>query len=111
MMILSVPFFLPQVYGFCSMFLAFSPLSFTLISHFVFHYVGFTSSSSKPIAKLKKGVKQSKSLVDKLKQSKLVVVKTNSSKHKWRFHRITPKLEFSNTQDDPIEIEEAEEEM
>ena len=93
------------------MFLAFSSLSFTLISHFVFHYVGFTSSSSNPIAKLKKGVEQSKSPIDKLKQSKLSIVKINSSKHKRRFHRIAPKLEFPNTQDDPIEIEEAKEEV
>ena len=45
-----------------------------------------------------------------IKQSKLVVAKNTSSKPKWRSHRIAPKLEFSNAQDDPIEIEEAEEE-
>ena len=45
------------------------------------------------------------------KQSKLVVLKNNSSKLKRRSHRIAPKLEFSNTQDDPIEIEEAKEEV
>ena len=33
-----------------------------------------------------------------------------SSKPKRRSHRIAPKLEFSNKQDDPIEIEEVEEE-
>ena len=33
-----------------------------------------------------------------------------SSKLKRRSHRIAPKLEFSNTRDDPIEIEEAEDE-
>ena len=38
-------------------------------------------------------------------------MKNNSSKTKWRSHRIAPKLEFSNTQDDPIEIEEAKEEV
>ena len=37
-------------------------------------------------------------------------MKNTSSKLKWRSHRIAPKLEFSNIQDDPIEIEEAKEE-
>ena len=72
-------------------------------------YVGFTSSSSKPIAKLNKGVEKSKPYATKPKQSKLVVVKNTSSKLKRRSHMIAPKLEFSNTQDDPIEIEEANE--
>ena len=87
------------------------PEDLALISHFVFCYVDFTSFSNRPIAKLKKRVEQSKSPADKHKQSKLVVVKTNSSKPKHRSHKIAPKLEFSNTQDDPIEIEEAEEEV
>ena len=96
---------------FCSLFLAFSSLIFTLISHFAFHYVGFTSSSSRPIAKLKKEVGQSKPHAAKPKQSKLDVVKNNSSKPQRRSHRIAPKLEFSNTQNDLIEIEEVEEEV
>ena len=91
------------------MFLAFSSLTFTLISNFALCYVGFTSSSNKPIAKLKKGVAQSKPF--DAKQSKLAVVKDNSSKPKRRFHRIAPKVEFSNTQADPIEIEEVEEKV
>ena len=94
---------------FCSLFLAFSYFTFTLISYFTFCYVGFTSSSSRPIAKLKKGVGQSKPPASKPKQSKLVVMKNNSSKPQRRFHRIAPKLEFSNTQDDPLEIELVEE--
>ena len=97
--------------NFCSLFLAFSSLTFTLISHFVFHYVGFTSSFNRPIAKLKKGVGQSKPPIAKPKQSKLVVVKNNSSKPQRRSHGIAPKLEFFNTQDDLIEIEIVEEEV
>ena len=38
-------------------------------------------------------------------------MKNTSSKLKWRSHRIASKLEFSNTQDNPIEIEEAEDEV
>ena len=60
--------------------------------------------------KLKKGVGQSKPPTGKPKQSKLDVVKNTSSKPKRRSHRIAPKLEFSNTRDDPIEIEEVEDE-
>ena len=59
---------------------------------------------------MKKGVGQSKPPAAKPKQSKLVVVKNTSFKLKQRYHRIAPKLEFSNTLDDPIEIEEVEDE-
>ena len=55
---------------------------------------------------MKKGVRQSKPLADKL-----AIVKNTSSKSKQRSHRIASKLEFSNTQDNPIEIEEVEEEV
>ena len=65
---------------FYSLCLAFSSLIFTLISNFALHYVGFTSSSSKSIAKLKKGVVLSKPPA--VKQSKLVVVNNTSSKPK-----------------------------
>ena len=58
------------------------------------------------LAKLKKGVRQSKPHV-----AKLAIVKNTSSKLKRRSHRIVSKLEFSNTQANPIEIEEAEEEV
>ena len=105
-----MPFFLWYI-NFCSLFLALSPLTFTLISHFAFRYVGFTSSFSRPIAKLKKGVEQSKPLVAKPKQYKLAVVKNNFSKPQWSSHRIASKLKFSNTQDDHIEIEAVEEEV
>ena len=108
-MILSVPTLLPQVYGFYSLVLAFSSLTFTLISNFASCFVGFTFPSSRPIEKLKKGVGQYKPPITK--KSKLVVVKNTSSKPKRRSHRIALKLEFSNTQDDPIEIEEAGEEV
>ena len=91
------------------MFLVVSSLTFTLISNFSLCYVGFTSFSSRPIAKLKKGVGQSKPTA--AKQSKLDIVKNTFSKHKRRSHMIAPKLEFSNTQDDPIEIEEVEKEI
>ena len=63
-----------------------------------------------PIAKLKKGFGQSKPPVAKPKQSKLVVLKNTFSKPKRRSHRVAPRLEFSNTRDDIIEIEEVEEE-
>ena len=96
---------------FCSLFLAASSLNFTLISPFTSRNVGFTSYTSRPIVKLKKGVGQSKPPVAKPKQSKLAIVKNNSSKPQWRSHRIAPKLEFFNTQDDLIEIEEDEEEV
>ena len=43
--------------------------------------------------------------------AKLAIVKNTSSKLKRRSHRIASKLEFSNTQDNPIEIEEVEEEV
>ena len=43
--------------------------------------------------------------------AKLAIVKDTSSKLKRRSHRIASKLEFSNTQDNPIEIEEAEEKV
>ena len=89
---------------FYSLFLAFSSLTFTSTSNFALCYTSFTSSSSKPIEKLKKGVGKSKHLA--AKQSKLVVVKNTTSKLKRRSHRIAFKLEFSNTQDNPIEIEE-----
>ena len=59
---------------------------------------------------MKKGVGQSKPLVAKPKKSKLVVVKNTSSKPKQRSHRIAHKLAFSNTHDDPIEIEKAKDE-
>ena len=94
---------------FCSLFFVLSPLTFTLISHFSFRYVGFPSSSDKKISKLKKRVGQSKPPTAKPKQYKLAVVKNTSFKLKRRSHRIAPKLEFSKTQDHPIEIEEAKE--
>ena len=43
--------------------------------------------------------------------AKLAIVKNTSSKLKRRSHRIASKLEFSNTQDNPIEIEEVGEEV
>ena len=43
--------------------------------------------------------------------AKLDIVKNTSSKLKRRSHRIASKLEFSNTQDNPTEIEEVEEEV
>ena len=43
--------------------------------------------------------------------SKLAIMRNTSSKLKRRSHRIASKLEFSNTQDNPIDIEEAEEEV
>ena len=100
-----------SIWIFVHSFFAFNSLTFTLISHFAFHYVGFTSSSSRLIAKLKKGVRQSNPLVAKPRQSKLAIVKDNSSKPQRRSHRIAPKLEFSNSQDDLIEIETIEEEV
>ena len=91
---------------FYSLFLASSSLTFTSTSNFALCYIGFTFSSKKPIAKLKKWVGQSKPPT-----AKLAIVKNTSSKLKWRSHRITSKLEFSNTQDNSIEIEEVEEEV
>ena len=87
---------------FYSLFLA----SSSLTSNFALCYIGFTSSSSKPIAKLKKRVGQSESPA-----AKLAIMKNTSSRLKQRSHRIASKLEFSNTQDSPIEIEEVEEEV
>ena len=110
-MILSPIVLLPQVYGFLFIVSCIQSFDFTLISHFDFLYVGFISSSNRLIAKLKKGVEQSKPHADKPKQSKLAVVKNTSSKPKRRSQWIASKLEFSNTQDDPIEIEEVEEEV
>ena len=91
---------------FYSLFLAYSSLSFTSTSNFALCYTGFTSFSNKPIAKLKKRVGQSKSAT-----AKLAIVKNTSSKLKRRSHIIASKLEFSNTYDNPIEIEEVEEEV
>ena len=96
---------------FCSLFLTFNSLTFTLISYFAFCYVGFTSFSNRPIVKLKKGVGQSKPPATKPKQSTLAIVKDNSFKPRRRPHIIAPKLEFSNTQDDLIEIETVKEEV
>ena len=81
-------------------------MTFTSTSNFALCYTGFTSSSNKPIVNLKKGVGQSKPPT-----TKLAIVNNTSSKLKRRSHRIASKLEFSNTQDNPIEIEEAEEEV
>ena len=83
-----------------------SSLAFTSTSNFALCYTGFTSFSNKPIAKLKKRVRQSKP-----PPTKLAIVKNISSKLKRRSHRIASKLEFFNTQDNPIEIEEAEEKV
>ena len=80
---------------FYSLFLTFSSLTFTLISNFALCYVGFTSSSSRSIAKLKKEVVPYEPPI--VKQSKLAIMKNISSKPKQRSHRIAPKLEFSNT--------------
>ena len=77
---------------FYSFFLASSSLTFPSTSNFALCYTGFTSSSSKPIAKLKKGVGQSKP-----PDAKLDIVKNTSSELKRRSHRIDFKLEFSNT--------------
>ena len=85
---------------FYSLFLASSSLAFPSTSNFTLCY------SSKRIAKLKKGVGQSKPPT-----AKLAIVKNTSSKLKRRSHRIASKLEISNTQDNPTEIEEAEEEV
>ena len=81
-------------------------MTFPSTSNFALCYIGFTYSSSKPIAKLKKRVGQSKPRV-----AKLAIVKNTSSKLKRRSHRIASKLEFSNTQDNPIDIEETKEEV
>ena len=91
---------------FYSLFLASSSLAFPSTSNFTLCYIGFTFYSSKRIAKLKKGVGQSKPPT-----AKLAIVKNTSSKLKRRSHRIASKLEISNTQDNPTEIEEAEEEV
>ena len=91
---------------FYSLFLASSSLTFPSISNFAFCYTSFTSFSSKLIVKLKKGVGQSKPPI-----AKLAIVRKTSSKLKQRSHRIASKLKFSNTQDNPIEIEEAKEEV
>ena len=99
-----MPFFLR--YMKFLLFLASSSLTFTTTSNFALCYTGFTSSSNKPIANLKKRVGQSKPPT-----TKLSIVKNTSSKLKRRSHRIASKLEFSNTQDNPIEIEEPEEEV
>ena len=110
-MILVVPALLPQVHGFffivsCIQFFDFH-LDFSLYLslcrlHFLFKQAH---------CKIEEKVRHSKPLVAKPKQSKLAVVKNNSSKPKRRSHKIAPKLEFSNTQYDPIEIEEAKEEV
>ena len=55
---------------------------------------------------MKKGVGQPKPHIDKL-----AIVKNTSSKLKQRSHRIASKLEFSNTQDNHIDIEESKEEV
>ena len=91
----------------CSLFLALSSLKNS--KNFLKNFL-FTSSSNRLIEKFKKGVGQSKPLVAKPKQSKLAIVKNTSSKHKQRSHKLAPNLEFYNTQDDPIEIEEAKDE-
>ena len=91
-----MPFFLRYM-KFFALFLSYNSLTFTSTSNFALCYIGFTSSSSKPIAKLKKGVGQSKP-----RASKLAIVKNTSSKLKRRSHRIASKLEFSNTQDNTI---------
>ena len=91
---------------FYSLILASSSLTFTSTSNFALCYTGFTFSSRKPISKLKKWVGQSKPST-----AKLAIVKNTSSKLKRRSHRITSKLEFSNTQDNSIEIKEAEEKV
>ena len=90
---------------FYSSFLASSSSTFTLTFNFALCYTGFTSSSTKPISKLKKGVGQPKPA------AKLAIVKNTSSKLKRRSHMIASKLEFSNTQDNPLDIEEAKEEV
>ena len=105
-MILSAPALLPQVHEIYSLFLASSSLTFTLTSNFTLCYTGFTSSSTKPIAKLKKRVGQPKPPA-----AKLAIMKNTSSKLKWRSHRIASKIEFSNTQDNLIDIDEVEEEV
>ena len=93
-MILSPPVLLPQVYGFLFIVSCIQSFDFTLTSHFDFLNVGFISSSNRPIAKLKKGVEQSKPHADKPKQSKLAVVKNTSSKPKRRSQWIASKLDF-----------------
>ena len=85
---------------FYSLFLASNSSTFTLTSNFALCYTGFTSFSTKRIAKLKKGVKQPKPHA-----VKLAIIKNTSSKLKQRSHMIASKLEFSNTQDNPIDIE------
>ena len=77
-----------------------------MTSNFALCCTSFTSSSTKPIAKLKKRVGQSKPHA-----VKLTIVNNTSSKLKRRSHRTASKLEFSNTQDNPIDIEEDEEEV
>ena len=91
---------------FYSLSLASNSLTFPSTSNFALCYIGFTFFSTKSISKLKKGVGQSKPPA-----SKLAIVKNTSSKLKRRSHRIASKLEFSNTQDNPIDIEEVEEEV
>ena len=91
---------------FYSLFLAYSSLTLTLTSDFVVCYTGFTSSFSKPIVKLNKMDGQFKPPA-----AKLAKVKNTSSKLNQRSHRIASKLEFYTTQDNPLEIEEAEEEV
>ena len=98
-----MPFFIHEILFIVSCVKFFN---FCLDSNFALCYTSFTSSSSKPIAKLKKRVRQSKPPI-----VKLAIVKSTSSKLKQRSHRITSRLEFSNTQANLIEIEEAEEEV
>ena len=88
------------------LFLASISLTFPSTSNFALCYTSFTSSSSKPIVKLEKMVGKSKPPA-----AKLAIMKDISSKLKRRSHRIASMFEFSNTQGNPIEIEEAEEEV
>ena len=91
---------------FYSLFLVSNSLTFPSTSNFALFYIGFSSSANKPIAKLKKWVGQSMSPT-----AKLAIVKNSSSKLKRRSHRIASKLQFSNTHDNHIEIEEDKEEV
>ena len=88
---------------FYSLFLAFSSLIFTSTSNFSLVLYRFYFLFQQAHCKIEERVRQSKPLA-----AKLAIVKNTSSKSKRRSHRITSKLESSNTQDSPIEIKEAE---
>ena len=89
-------------------FIAFLFIYLPYADFFIFFPARLTSSPSRPTKKLKMAKKKKTTSSSRPKKPKLSEDVRNSSNLRWSSCRLAYQFDFSNTVDDPIEIEEVE---